>query len=208
MHNSQKPDVNELPSSKQLLKSTIIAFLAAIVILVTVVLPAEYGIDPTRVGRLLGLAEMGEIKSQLAEEAEQDRSTNSGTDEQSSVFDSIFNLIIGTAHAQQAKDAWKDEITFSLEPGQGIEWKLVMEKGAVAEYQWTAENGRVNFDLHGDGGGQSINYEKGRGKTGAEGEIVAAFKGNHGWFWRNRDSQDVTIKLRLRGDYSELKQTY
>ena len=56
MHNSQKPDVNELPSSKQLLKSTIIAFLAAIVILVTVVLPAEYGIDPTRVGRLLGLA--------------------------------------------------------------------------------------------------------------------------------------------------------
>ena len=192
MHNSQKPDVNELPSSKQLLKSTIIAFLAAIVILVTVVLPAEYGIDPTRVGRLLG----------------QDRSTNSGTDEQSSVFDSIFNLIIGTAHAQQAKDAWKDEITFSLEPGQGIEWKLVMEKGAVAEYQWTAENGRVNFDLHGDGGGQSINYEKGRGKTGAEGEIVAAFKGNHGWFWRNRDSQDVTIKLRLRGDYSELKQTY
>ncbi|WP_339716922.1 hypothetical protein [uncultured Sneathiella sp.] len=42
----------------------------------------------------------------------------------------------------------------------------------------------------------------------AEGEIMAAFKGNHGWFWRNRDSQDVTIKLQLRGDYSELKQTY
>lgn len=208
MHNSQKPDVNELPSSKQLLKSTIIAFLAAIVILVTVVLPAEYGIDPTRVGRLLGLAEMGEIKAQLAEEAEQDRSPSEGTDKQSSVFDNIFSLIIGTAHAQQANGAWKDEITFSLEPGEGIEWKLVMEKGAVAEYQWTAENGRVNFDLHGDGGGQSINYEKGRGKTGAEGEIVAAFKGNHGWYWRNRDSQDVTVILQLRGDYSELKQTY
>ena len=34
--------------------------------------PSEYGIDPTGLGGLLGLAEMGEIKSQLAEEAEAD----------------------------------------------------------------------------------------------------------------------------------------
>ena len=33
------------------------------------VLPAEYGIDPTGVGRALGLTQMGEIKVQLAEEA-------------------------------------------------------------------------------------------------------------------------------------------
>ena len=35
-------------------------------LLVTMVLPAEYGIDPTGVGRVLGLTEMGEIKQQLA----------------------------------------------------------------------------------------------------------------------------------------------
>ena len=39
-------------------------------LLVTVVLlPAEYGVDPTRVGSLLGLTEMGRIKMKLAEEA-------------------------------------------------------------------------------------------------------------------------------------------
>ena len=42
-------------------------------LLVTVVLPAEYGIDPTGAGRLLGLNEMGEIKTQLHQEAEADR---------------------------------------------------------------------------------------------------------------------------------------
>ena len=72
MFNAEKPSLEELPSSAQLVKSTIIAAVSAVVILVTVVLPAEYGIDPTGVGKALGLAEMGEIKTQLAEEAEAD----------------------------------------------------------------------------------------------------------------------------------------
>ena len=73
MYNSNRPDPEDLPSSRQLIKSTIIAAIAAAVILVTVILPAEYGIDPTRIGKMLGLASMGEIKTQLAEEAEIDR---------------------------------------------------------------------------------------------------------------------------------------
>ena len=40
-----------------------------------------------------------------------------------------------------------------LEPGQGIEIKLVMEEGAVAPFEWAVEGGEVNFDLHGDGSG-------------------------------------------------------
>ena len=65
MYNSNKPNPEELPSSRQLIKSTVIAAAAAAVILVTVVLPAEYGVDPTRIGKALGLASMGEIKTQL-----------------------------------------------------------------------------------------------------------------------------------------------
>ena len=72
MYNSDTPSQAELPSSKQLIKSTILAAIAAIVILFTVVLPAEYGIDPTGVGKLLRLTEMGQIKQQLAEEAAAD----------------------------------------------------------------------------------------------------------------------------------------
>ncbi|HBC33778.1 MAG TPA: hypothetical protein DC045_05515, partial [Marinobacter adhaerens] len=62
----------ELPSTAKLIQSTIVAAIVALVLLVTVVMPAEYALDPTGAGRLLGLTEMGEIKEQLAEEAAAD----------------------------------------------------------------------------------------------------------------------------------------
>ena len=126
--------------------------------------------------------------------------------EQSSLLDDVFGLLVGSAHAQEA-EPWTDEFSFTLEPGEGVEWKIVMEEGATAEYVWSVDGGVVNYDLHGDGGGQAISYEKGRGQAEDDGVITAAFTGNHGWFWRNRDRQDVTITVYLRGDYSDLKQT-
>jgi hypothetical protein len=48
-------------------------------ILVTAVLPAEYRIDPTGVGRVFGLTQMGEIKQHLAAEAERDASAGQAT---------------------------------------------------------------------------------------------------------------------------------
>ena len=74
MYNIAKPTPDDLPTSKQLLRSTLIALVIAIAILFTVVLPSEYAIDPTGIGRMLGLTEMGEIKTQLAEEAAIDAS--------------------------------------------------------------------------------------------------------------------------------------
>ncbi len=204
MFNSNRPSLEELPSSAQLLKSTAIAAVSAVAILVTVVLPAEYGIDPTGVGRAIGLAEMGEIKTQLAEEAEADRQMMEAESDQSSLLNDIFGLFVGAAHAQEA-EAWRDEITFTLEPGASAEWKLVMTEGQTAQYRMLVEGGRVNFDLHGHGGDQSVTYEKGRGSTGAEGTILAGFDGEHGWFWRNRDSSDVTVTVRVRGEYAAFK---
>ena len=79
MYNTDMPSRAELPTSAQLLRSTLIAAGVATALLVTVVLPAEYGIDPTGVGRVLGLAEMGEIKTQLHAEADADRAKNLAT---------------------------------------------------------------------------------------------------------------------------------
>lgn len=45
MFNSEMPSRAELPTTKQLLRSTIIALCVAIILLVTVILPAEYAID-------------------------------------------------------------------------------------------------------------------------------------------------------------------
>ena len=69
MYNSQMPNADELPTSRQLVRSTAIAAGVAGALLVTIVLPSEYAIDPTGIGRVLGLTEMGEIKQQLAAEA-------------------------------------------------------------------------------------------------------------------------------------------
>ena len=204
MFNAKKPSLDELPSSAQLIRSTAIAAASAAAILVTVVLPAEYNIDPTGIGGVLGLAEMGEIKTQLAEEAEADRLMELEAEEQSSLMDNIFELFVGAAHAQEA-EVWRDETTFTLAPGDSAEWKLVMEEGQTVEYRMLVEGGRVNFDLHGHGGGQSVTYEKGRGSIGDEGEIVAAFDGEHGWFWRNRDSSDATVTVQVRGEYAEFR---
>lgn len=207
MNNAPQPRPEDLPSRASLFRSSVIAGISAVAILVTVVLPAEYAIDPTGVGRVLGLTEMGEIKRELAEEAEADRLLDEqrALERSSSVLDAVFGLFVGAAHAQEA---WRDEVTFTLEPGASAEIKLAMEPGMTAEYTWAATGGRINFDLHAHGDGQSIDYARGRGETSGEGSIEAPFAGEHGWFWRNRDSGDVTVTLQLRGDYAELIETY
>ena len=204
MSNAQEPTTDELPSSAQLLRSTLLALAAAIVILVTVILPSEYAIDPTGVGRMLGFAEVGETEQQLAAEAMNGRKTQHGTGDQSSALDLILGLFVSRAHAQEA---WRDEATFTLGSGEPIETKMVMKKGETVEYEWAAEGGRMNFDLHGHGGGNSMTYEKGRGQTSGKGSFTATFDGEHGWFWRNRESSDVTVILKVRGEYSAFKRS-
>jgi hypothetical protein len=217
MYNTDIPTRAELPSTKQLLRSTVIAIVSAVAILVAVVLPAEYNIDPTGIGKALGLAEMGEIKQQLAEEAERDRlmdeqkleqqpSTSPGPGQQSSLLGQFLSgVFISSAHAQEAPAARSDTTTITLKPGEGTEVKLSMLKGAKVKFTWAVEGGVVNFDMHGDGEGEEISYEKGRAVPGAEGVLEASFDGNHGWFWRNRGKADVTVTLKTEGNYAEIK---
>ncbi|WP_299624035.1 transmembrane anchor protein [Pelagibius sp.] len=225
MYNSNKPSPSDLPSTGRLLRSTAVAMVAAAAILVTVVLPAEYGIDPTGAGRILGLTEMGEIKVQLAAEAEADRAEANAETARTDAAplptpqampetptavepnpDNPEPAVDRLATAPATEPApWRDEISITLAPGQGTEVKLVMRAGAKARFEWTANGGLLNYDTHGDGGGNKISYEKGRGVPGDEGELEAAFDGNHGWFWRNRTDRDVTMTLRTEGAYLEMK---
>ena len=205
MYNSITPPPAELPTSRQLLRSTLLAAIAAAVLLVAVVLPAEYGIDPTGVGRVLRLTEMGEIKKQLAAEAEADAQAASLAQAPASAAPIAAPQAPAPAVEAAQAAPWRDEMRVRLTPGEGAEIKLRMQAGDKAEYQWVVEGGMVNFDTHGDGGGRSISYEKGRGVPQDEGELVAAFTGNHGWYWRNRGQADVTLILRTRGTYSDIK---
>ena len=96
-------------------------------------------------------------------------------------------------------------MTFTLTPGQGTEIKLKMKEGEKALFFWSVQGGAVNYDPHGDAQGRSISYEKGRDVPSDEGELVAAFTGNHGWFWRNRGEADVTVVLKTGGEYSDIQ---
>ena len=223
MYNTDIPTRAELPTSAQLLRSTAIAFVAAAGILVTVVLPAEYAIDPTGVGRMLKLTEMGEIKAQLAEEAQRDRQKDStgsieqptrpAPDQRSSLFGStLAALFVSPAQASErlvvAQIAGrKDETVITLKPSARVDYKLTMKAGAKVNFSWAAEGGVVNYDMHGTptGGGKEKSYKQGRGAAGDEGVLTAEGDGAHGWFWRNRGSKDVTITLKTNGAYAEIK---
>jgi len=223
MYNTDIPGRAELPTSKQLFRSTLIAGASAIAILVAIVLPSEYAIDPTGVGKALGLTEMGEIKAQLAAEAEADAIAEAAS--QSSVksvspdpVDAAPSVPVTapsapitspqtvTSPARSLTSAeWNDEMSVTLKPGEGAEVKMTMRQGAKASYSWSANGAVVNVDAHGDGGGRSVSYQKDRGVGKAEGTIEAAFDGNHGWYWRNRTEKNVTITLRTKGDYTGIK---
>jgi hypothetical protein len=201
MHNSNIPSSQELPSSAKLLKSTIIAAITAVVILVTIVMPAEYGIDPTGVGKVLGLKRMGEIKVSLAKEAELDADPNQSTSGLSAAELEQPTVV------EKASALNTHEMTVTLAPDEGREIKVTMPKGAAVDYAWETSGGKANFDVHGDSKALSIdyhNYYKGSEQM-REGTLIAAFDGSHGWYWRNRTREPLTITLKTSGDYTEIK---
>ena len=211
------PDV-VLPSSRTLLRSTAIAAAVAALLLVTVVMPAEYGVDPTGVGNVLGLKQMGEIKQQLAREAAAAEATTTPTAAAPVVSASGPPASGGAAPAPQAQAAQvpssgagrTDEMQLTLAPNQGREIKLAMRQGVRVGFRWSTNTGVVNYDTHADRTAPPAikyhGYEKGQGVAADSGVLVAAFDGMHGWFWRNRTRAPLTVTLRTTGDYSEIKE--
>ena len=220
MYNSDLPSRADLPTTQQLIRSTVIAAVVAAVILVAVVLPSEYGVDPTGVGRVLGLTEMGEIKQQLAEEAAADEAAptvepqpattvaSSASDAPEPLAPTDTPITDPTSNEPAPNDsAWRDEFTRTLAPAEGQEIKLVMQPGDSATYEWSVDTGHLNSDLHTDNGpnGRSHSYRQGRAETEVEGEFTAISEGAHGWFWRNRSDVDVTVTVRIRGTYQGVR---
>lgn len=183
-----------LPSTQSLLKATAIAFTAGAALLVTTILPAEYGIDPTGVGGKLGLTA---LSSANAAEAESDAPSLGGN-------------LLGTA----LTPVWKsdmayrsDEMSLTLMPKQGAEIKAKMKAGERFIFNWRIEGGVVNVDMHGEPLGATeefTSYWLARNKDSASGAFEAPIDGTHGWYWRNDGDQPVTVKLATSGFYETL----
>ncbi len=201
----------EGPTPRELFRSAIAMTVVAFVVLIVAVLPAEYAIDPTGIGRLLGLTQMGEVKQRLAHENEEHAAAPD--DAPPAVATSLATTAASTPPAGPAPAASEapveksDRTTVTLDPQKATEVKLHMAAGAKASFEWKVDGGAVNYDLHADKpGGAYHGYAKGKDSRGEAGELTAAFDGWHGWFWRNRSSEPVTITLETRGDYREVKQ--
>ena len=213
MFNTPLPTVNELPSTRKLLRSTVLAILVAAGLLVTVVMPSEYAIDPTGVGRTLGLTQMGELKIILAQEALADAAPPQASAPEPAPQIAAVKPEVQPAVQPVAKSNLalkKDQLTITLKPGEGKEIKLEVLKNRTVNYEWTTVGGPVNYDTHGEPyngeKGYFHSYNKGKQVKSDKGEFTAIFDGTHGWFWRNRSNNDVTIALKTTGDYLSVKQ--
>ena len=209
----------ELPPADHLFRSTLIAIAVAGAILLVAVLPAEYGVDPTGIGRKLGLTQMGEIKVALAREVAADAAADAEAEAETTVpavvaapgADTAVPTTAVPVTAAPSDSGWTHVTIVTLAPTEGKEVKLVMKKGAEAQFVWEAVGGVVNHDTHGDSTGAPnsyVNYRKGTGVSADSGVLVAAMDGSHGWFWRNRTNRPVAVTLRTRGAYAELKKMY
>ncbi len=224
MYNTDLPTRAELPSTGKLLRSTAIAALIATGLLITTILPAEYGIDPTGAGRALGLSQMGEIKISLATEANAGEAPPTGSVAPAAAPE-VETTTAPQGHAQTAAaapaltsrsegtaevaPARQHTVTISLKPGEAAEVKLTMRKDASVRYEWSTVGGLVNYDTHGDPvkapKGFYHGYGKGKNETANAGTLQAAFDGKHGWFWRNRSGTEVAVTLKTNGDYETIE---
>lgn len=201
------PLPNQTASARQLIRSTLVALVVAAILLVTIVWPAEYGIDVTGAGTALGLGRMGKIKAALAKEGASLTTAPPGSNETGGGAASADPR---AAESPAESLATRFDVTeIVLGPNEGKEVKLIMQKGARANYAWSAEGGVVDFETHGEpfNAPASVyqSYEKGTAVASDEGLLSAPFSGKHGWYWRNRSSSNVKVKLETRGQYREVR---
>ena len=191
------PTPGVLPTRKQLNRATLIAAGIASALLVTTVLPAEYGYDPTGIGGLLGLTPMGEMKREQAAGAGADEAPTEDI-----VMEAAPPPSAPIAGAQQG------EVSLTLAPNEGSEVKATMRAGAELQYEWSTGGPQVNFELHGEEAGAAssdfTSYEKGT-SAGQSGTFRAPFDGTHGWYWRNRTGAPLTIRVRASGNFEKFE---
>lgn len=159
-----------------LIKASLAALVVAAVALLTLILPAEYNIDPTGIGQRLGL-------TVLAQSVEA-----SPVDPESSPESTASQQVI--------------EIT--VPANKGIEYKLQMEQYDKVSYEWMTDGGSLYFDLHGEPEGDTSGYFESYAIATLDtmkGSFTAPFNGSHGWYWKNTSNSPVAIQLILNGQF-------
>jgi hypothetical protein len=171
----------EPPSRAKLIRATLIAAVVAGVLLITIVLPAEYGIDPLGTGEALGLVVL------------------SGTVPLTDI-PVRPDGIIAQPHGYRV-----DRRTFRLGPGEYVEYKYRMEQGGTMVYTWSA-SGPVRSEMHSEPwwrGSTAEFFEVEEATRERHGSYTAPFPGIHGWYWLNENDAPVTVTIAAAGFFQE-----
>jgi hypothetical protein len=165
------------------------ALLAAGLILVMFVLPAEYAVDPLGIGAKTGLLDLGTTGQQVQA---LNASASSGATQAAIIV-------------PQERAFAHETVDFKVGPREGMEYKYRLDKGEALLFSWKATL-PVNYEAHAepDGAprGYAQSYEKGQRRSEASGTLTAPFSGIHGWFWENTSDQEVTVTVTTAGFYN------
>jgi hypothetical protein len=196
----------------EIIKATIIALIVGALLLVVAVLPAEYGMDPTGAGKLLGFSKL--YIPETAVPAGPEAITTSAAPiirlEKAGSGPGVERPVEADNPPPATQlEVREDETEVVVPAGKGIEFKINMLKYGEMKYEWsTTEREILYFDFHGE-----VKQEKPAKNVYFEsytlanannmvGTFLAPYEGKHGWFFRNTSGQDVVVKLRLRGQYT------
>lgn len=190
------------PSKKSLLKATVGAAVVAAVITVSFILPAEYGIDPTGIGKLTGLtliAEAGKAEAEVQEV--QPAPATEG------------NLLAGAGASPVSKqdtELKSKTMALTLAPGKGAELKAKMLKGQTVVFSWASNAQPLLVDMHGEEVNaktdEYTSYWLERAQSAGRGNFVAPFDGTHGWYWKNKGTEPVTVTITIHGFFADFYQ--
>jgi hypothetical protein len=218
MNETDEQKSQSTPSQGNLLKGALLALVAAAVVTVLFVLPAEFGVDPTGIGAKLGLLDLADT----AESAENDGASGGSTIVEGiwpgipEEFDFYEPEILGDPYSRtQAAKFRSDTITIELDVGEQTEYKAIMQQGEAFVYHWKLEKGIVYTDFHADPGENAaaagypdqyyVRYAESE-TAESSGSLVAPFDGNHGWYWLNIEEEPITITLEVHGYYDRIEE--
>jgi len=105
---------------------------------------------------------------------------------------------------EQAVPERSDTVTIEIPIHKGLEYKLLMEKYAHLEYEWSADGEALYFDFHGEPRSDTTGYFESFAITTSnnmKGSLTAPFAGSHGWYWKNETDAPVIVTLSIKGNY-------
>jgi hypothetical protein len=209
MSNGSAQGRYEPPSGKSLAISSVVALVVASVVLVVFILPAEYGLDPTRIGGLLGIEGMSATPTRTI--ALVDNIGGNETLREAEIPDFGEPTPLPNPNVHQAEPGPMKTRTMKIELGLDAETevKAVLRKDQVILYSWSVDDGLVYSDFHGHtpefGEDFWVRYQEDQqGSSGESGSLVAPFSGEHGWYWVNISDHPVTVTLDIAGYFDEM----